>query len=84
MKGKQVIKLSKSAYEIDGQPMFKVLDKVQRLEREGRDILHFELGEPDFDTPKNIIDACIGALNEGEAELDYTAEKIGRFFDVKF
>ena len=66
MKGKRVIKLSKSAYEIDGQPMFKVLDKVQRLEREGRDILHFELGEPDFDTPKNIVDACIGALNEGD------------------
>jgi len=66
MKGKRVIKLSKSAYEIDGQPMFKVLDKVQRLEREGRDILHFELGEPDFDTPKNIVDACIDALNEGD------------------
>jgi len=61
-----MIKLSKSAYEIDGQPMFKVLDKVQKLEREGRDILHFELGEPDFDTPKNITDACIDALNDGD------------------
>jgi len=61
-----MIKLSKSAYKIDGQPMFKVLDKVQRLEREGRNILHFELGEPDFDTPRNIVDACIDALNAGD------------------
>jgi hypothetical protein len=45
-----MIKLSDAAYEIDGQPMFKVLDKVQKLEREGKKILHFELGEPDFDT----------------------------------
>jgi len=61
-----MIKLSKSAYEIDGQPMFKVLDKVQKLEREGREILHFELGEPDFDTPNNIVNACIDALKNGD------------------
>jgi hypothetical protein len=34
-----MIKLSDAAYEIDGQPMFKVLDKVQKLEREGKKIL---------------------------------------------
>ena len=61
-----MIKLSESAYEIDGQPMFKVLDKVQQLEREGREILHFELGEPDFDTPENIVSACVDALNSGD------------------
>lgn len=60
-----MIKLSKAAYEIDGQPMFKVLDKVQKLEREGKRILHFELGEPDFDTPANIINACIDSLRSG-------------------
>jgi aspartate/methionine/tyrosine aminotransferase len=46
--------------------MFRVLDKVQKLEREGREILHFELGEPDFDTPTNIVSACINALNNGD------------------
>jgi aspartate/methionine/tyrosine aminotransferase len=61
-----MIKLSDAAYEIDGQPMFKVLDKVQKLEREGKKILHFELGEPDFDTPDNIINACVGALKSGD------------------
>jgi hypothetical protein len=61
-----MIKLSDAAYEIDGQPMFKVLDKVQKLEREGKKILHFELGEPDFDTPDNIINVCVDALKSGD------------------
>ena len=61
-----MIKLSKSAYQIDGQPMFKVLDKVQKMERQGSKILHFELGEPDFDTPNNVVDACIKALKNGD------------------
>jgi len=61
-----MIKLSNSAYQIDGQPMFKVLDRVQKLEREGRKILHFELGEPDFDTPTNIVDAGIESLKNGD------------------
>lgn len=46
--------------------MFKVLDKVQRLERSGREVLHFELGEPNFDTPSNIVDAACHALKAGE------------------
>jgi len=61
-----MIKLSNSAYQIDGQPMFKVLDRVQKLEREGKKILHFELGDPDFDTPTNIVDAGIEALRNGD------------------
>lgn len=58
--------LSDIAHSIDGQPMFKILDKAQNLEREGKNILHFELGEPDFDTPKNIVDAACKALKSGE------------------
>lgn len=58
--------LSVAANNLEGQPMFKVLDKVQRLERSGREILHFELGEPNFDTPPNIIEAACNALKAGE------------------
>lgn len=61
-----MLSLSEAAHNIDGQPMFKVLDKVQRLERQGKKILHFELGEPDFDTPDNIIDAAVNALRTGD------------------
>ena len=56
--------LSRRSKNISGQPMFKVLEEVQKLERSGRSIMHFELGEPDFATPSNIIDAgCYGLRN---------------------
>lgn len=53
-----------------GQPMFKFLDEIQSLERKGKKILHFELGEPDFNTPKNIIDKCIEKLNGGATHYE--------------
>lgn len=58
--------LSIAANNIEGQPMFKILDKAQKLERSGRDILHFELGESNFDTPGNIVEAACSALRTGE------------------
>ena len=58
-------KLSDVALRAVGQPMFKILEAAQKLERSGKDILHFELGEPDFDTPQNIINAACDALNNG-------------------
>lgn len=58
--------LSKIASHIDGQPMFKLFDKVQDLERAGKHILHFELGEPDFPTPDNIVNSACDALKNGE------------------
>lgn len=60
-----MIKLSNAALNVIGQPMFNLLDKVEKLERAGKSIIHFELGEPDFDTPANITDACINSLNNG-------------------
>ena len=60
------IKLSDIAYNIDGQPMFKMLSKVQELERSGKKILHFELGEPDFNTPDNIAEATCKSIRSGE------------------
>lgn len=44
---------------------FEVLVKARKLEAEGRDIVHLEIGEPDFDTPHNIIDAAKSALDNG-------------------
>ena len=58
-------KLSKLSKRIDGQPMFKLLDKVKKLEQEGRDIIHFEIGDPDFETPENIANAGINAIKNG-------------------
>ena len=58
-------KLSELSNRIDGQPMFKLLDKVKKLELEGKNIIHFEIGDPDFETPKNISDAGINAIKNG-------------------
>ena len=57
--------LSKMAERSVGQPMFLILEAAEKLEREGKHILHFELGEPDFDTPSNIIKSANKALEEG-------------------
>jgi aspartate aminotransferase len=43
---------------------FEVLVKAKALEAQGRDIIHLEIGEPDFDTPANIIDAACDALHK--------------------
>jgi len=58
--------LSIAAKNVGGQPMFKLLDKVQMMERAGQEILHFELGEPNFNTPENITEAACEALRQGE------------------
>lgn len=44
---------------------FEVLVKAKKLEAEGKDIVHLEIGEPDFDTPKNIVKAGKDALDSG-------------------
>ena len=44
---------------------FEVLAKAKALEKQGKDVVHLEIGEPDFDTPKNIKEAAVKALYAG-------------------
>src|SRR5260370_25647056 len=44
---------------------FEVLAKARRLEADGKNIVHLEIGEPDFATPDNIVEAGISALQNG-------------------
>ncbi len=44
---------------------FEVLVRARALERQGKDIVHLEIGEPDFDTPANIVQAGVEALQTG-------------------
>jgi aspartate aminotransferase len=44
---------------------FEVLNKARALERLGKHIIHLEIGEPDFDTPANVVEAGIDALRKG-------------------
>jgi aspartate aminotransferase len=44
---------------------FEVLAKARRLEAEGKNVVHLEIGEPDFATPDNIVEAGISAMQNG-------------------
>jgi aspartate/methionine/tyrosine aminotransferase len=57
--------LAKRMERLGTETAFEVLARAKALEADGRDIVHLEIGEPDFDTPRNIIDKAIEALNSG-------------------
>ena len=44
---------------------FEVLNKARALEHQGKSIIHLEIGEPDFDTPSNVVEAGVDALRKG-------------------
>jgi aspartate aminotransferase len=50
---------------IGTETAFEAAARARALEAEGRDIIHLEIGEPDFDTPSNVRDAAKRALDEG-------------------
>ena len=58
-----MIELSNGANRIYGEAAFEVLAKAQELERQGKKIIHFEIGEPDMETPHHISKAGIDAIN---------------------
>ncbi len=58
-------RFSVAAQNLVGQPMFRMLSKIEDLEKQGKQILHFELGDPDFSTPSNISEAAIKSIREG-------------------
>jgi aspartate aminotransferase len=44
---------------------FEVLNRARALEKQGKEIIHLEIGEPDFDTPANVVEAGVDALQQG-------------------
>lgn len=60
------MRLSTLGSEMQGQPMFEILELAQELERQGKKIIHFELGEPNFETPEHISLAAIRAIADGD------------------
>jgi len=59
------LRLAARMARLGTETAFEVLVKARALEAKGRDIVHLEIGEPDFDTPRNIIDAGCDALHKG-------------------
>ena len=59
------LRLAKRMSRLGTETAFEVLNRARELERQGKDVIHLEIGEPDFDTPQNIISAGVNALNAG-------------------
>jgi aspartate aminotransferase len=57
--------LARRMARLGTETAFEVLVRAKALEAKGKDIVHLEIGEPDFDTPRNVVDAGIDALNKG-------------------
>jgi len=59
------MKLAQRMSRLGTETAFEVLVRAKALEAQGRDVVHLEIGEPDFDTPANIIEAACKALHSG-------------------
>jgi len=59
------MKLAERMNRIGVESAFEVLVRARELERQGRHVIHLEIGEPDFPTPAHIIAAAKQALDEG-------------------
>jgi aspartate/methionine/tyrosine aminotransferase len=64
--------ISKKAHEIPPFIVMDVLEKAQELERNGEHVIHLEVGEPDFDTPECISEACYRAICEGKTHYTHS------------
>lgn len=65
--------LAKRMQRLGTETAFEILARAKALEAEGRDIVHLEIGEPDFDTPQNIIDKAVEALRSGHTHYGPSA-----------
>jgi aspartate/methionine/tyrosine aminotransferase len=59
------LRLADRMSRLGTETAFEVLNRARMLERQGKDIVHLEIGEPDFDTPKNVVEAGVDALRKG-------------------
>ncbi len=67
------MRLAKRMSRLGTETAFEILAKAKQLEAKGKSIIHLEIGEPDFDTPKNIVEAGIRALKEGKTHYGPSA-----------
>jgi aspartate/methionine/tyrosine aminotransferase len=59
------LRLAERMSRLGTETAFEVLNRARALEAQGKDIIHLEIGEPDFDTPANIVDSGVAALRAG-------------------
>ena len=59
------MELASGLSRLGTETAFEVLARAKALEAEGREIIHLQIGEPDFDTPAHIVEAGVKALRDG-------------------
>ena len=59
------LRLAKRMGRLGSETAFEVLARARALEAQGKEVIHLEIGEPDFDTPANVVEAGIEALRQG-------------------
>ena len=59
------LRLARRMSRLGTETAFEVLNRARALEKQGREVVHLEIGEPDFDTPGNVIEAAVDALHHG-------------------
>ncbi|MBI1801109.1 MAG: pyridoxal phosphate-dependent aminotransferase, partial [Chloroflexi bacterium] len=59
------MKLAKRMERLGTEGAFDVLVRARELERQGHNVIHMEIGEPDFDTPANVVRAGAQAWQSG-------------------
>ncbi len=59
------LRLASRMQRLGTETAFEVLVRARALEAKGKHIVHLEIGEPDFDTPSNIVEAAVDALHKG-------------------
>jgi aspartate/methionine/tyrosine aminotransferase len=59
------LRLARRMSRLGTETAFEVLNRARALEKQGKDVVHLEIGEPDFDTPANVVEAGVNALRKG-------------------
>lgn len=59
-------KFSQQANKLAGNPTFRLLARANEMAEQGKEIIHFEIGDTDFETPKHIIKGAVDALESGK------------------
>lgn len=67
------MKFAERMKRLGTETAFEVLARAKQLEAEGKEVVHLEIGEPDFDTPKYICDSAIQAINDGYTHYNPSA-----------
>jgi aspartate/methionine/tyrosine aminotransferase len=87
------LRLAQRMQRLGTETAFEVLVRARALEAKGRDVVHLEIGEPDFDTPANVVDAAVNALRSGWTHYgpsaglpklrEAIAQDVGRFRNIE-